>query len=158
MAVKSISGSETFFADDVVVSSGFGNIRGLKLLKSVYVAETGDYHYIAAGVYIKNNKPVFTGSDGALNLTALTVAELRKYNYKWVPDASFEPGDILEDQDGTLFLFLSSARVWNLSKGTQTSLERWQSSATSYGGRKFTNKKTAGGITFSSYVKAEDLM
>jgi hypothetical protein len=158
MALKSISASETFSVDDVVVFSSFGDTYGVKLLKSVYVAETGEYHYIAAEVTIKDNKPVYAKIGDALNLTAHTVAGLRKYNFKWTPDVQFKSGDVLEDQDGVLYLYLSNLRVWNLSKGTQTSLDRWQSSAASYGGRKFKAKKTAGGTNFSKFVKAEDLM
>jgi hypothetical protein len=159
MALKSISASETFFVDDVVVFSSYGEQYGVKLLKSVYVAETDTVHFIAAEVTIKDNKPVFNKSGDALNLTAHTTAGLRKYSSKWTPDVdSFKSGDVLEDQDGVLYLFLSNLRVWNLSKGTQTSLDRWQSSVASYGGRKFKAKKTAGGAKFSKFVKAEDLM
>jgi hypothetical protein len=158
MALKSISSYEAFNVGDVVVFSSYGEQYGVKLLRSVYVAETDTYHFIAAEVTIKDNKAVYTKSGDALNLTAHTTAGLRKYSSKWTPDVQFKSGDVLEDQDGVLYLFLSNMRVWNLSRGTQTSLDRWQSSAASYGGRKFKAKKTAGGTNFSKFVKAEDLM
>lgn len=157
MALKALDKMyESFVVGDIVVNSSFGDTYGVKLLKKVYIEETNEYHFICSEGDVRDDKFVESKSSGGPILSAHTAKTLRGYGYKWTPGETYKSGDILKDQDNVLFL-VAGDKVWNLTKGTQTTQARWESSGTSYGARKFTKVRTAGGDDFSTVVKVEDV-
>lgn len=158
MTLKAIDASyESFYAGDIVVQNGYGAPYGVRILKKVFLDVTGEYHFICVEGDVSGNKFVDSKSSGDPVLSIHTVKSLRKYQSKWTPGETFKAGDVLEDQDGVLFLFVSDSMVWNLKKGTKTTQAKWEASGTDYGSRKFTRKTTASGHNFSSVVELKDL-
>ena len=82
---------------------------------------------------------------------------MRRTASKWTPGETFNVGDILKDQDGTIYLYASADDVWNLTKGTRTTQAKWEASGTSYGGRVFKRQTTASGDPFTKVVKMENI-
>lgn len=148
---------ESFNVGDKVVKTSYGDTYGVAVLKKVYVEEAGDYLYIVQEGDVKDGKWVGLKYDSAPALKAVTLTKLRKYTSKWTPGIDVKAGDILVDQDGVLFLVASLDVVWNLTKGTKTTLAKWEASGTDYGNRKFTKKTTASGHAFSSVVELKDI-
>lgn len=146
-----------FTVGDVVVHEGYGSPCGVKVLKKVYLDATGEYHFVTEEGDVKDNKWVPAKSGGKAILGISTVKNLRSYQSKWTPGVTFKVGSVLKDQDGVVFLVASDKKVWNLKTGTQTSQERWERTGTTYGGRVFTEVKTAGGDSFTTVVKVEDI-
>lgn len=158
MALKALDKTyESFFAGDVVVHRPSGAaVYGVQVLKKVFIEETNEYHFICAEVDVKDNKVVISKSGGQAVLAVDTAKSLRNYNYKWTPGEDFKSGDVLKDQDGILFI-VAGAKVWNLSKGTQTTQANWEEPGTAYGDRQFTKVRTIGGQDFSAVLKVEDV-
>jgi hypothetical protein len=148
---------ESFYVGDIVVKTSYGDHYGVTVLKKVYVEQAGDYLYIVQEGDIKDGKWVGLKYESGPVLKSLTVKQLRAYTSKWTPGIDVKAGDILVDQDGVLFLVASLDVVWNLTKGTKTTLAKWEASGTEYGNRKFTRKTTASGHNFSSVVELKDL-
>lgn len=92
-----------------------GTVYGYRLVKEVYVAETGGYHWIANNGKVTNNKFVSTPD----NLTILSEKEIKDgYPKKWKPDAEKKKGDILVGKDGEktmLFVYISDSHVERLT-------------------------------------------
>lgn len=157
MALKALDkASEYFQVGDVVVMNGYGAPYGVKLVKKIYLEATNEYHFIAEEGDVNSNKWVPAKSGGQTMLSIHTVKDLRGYQSKWTPGEKFESGEVLKDQDGTLYL-VAGDKVWNLTKGTQTTQAKWEASGTSYGGRVFTRVHTASGDKFNTVVKVEDI-
>lgn len=158
MALKALDKQyENFNVGDIVVHTGYGSPYGVKIVKKVYVDLTGDYHYIALEGDVVDGKWKDSKSGGQPILTILTVKDLRAYQSKWTPGETFNVGDILKDQDGTMYLYASANDVWNLTKGTRTTQAKWEASGTTYGGRVFKRQTTASGDPFTKVVKMENI-
>lgn len=160
MTLKAIDKQyESFSTGDKVVNVAGNDIYGVEVIQVTWVPEIGEYLYIVAEGDVKNGKWVrlTKSGTGTLALKARTVEQLRKYNNKWTPGSDFKPGDVLKDQDGVMYFVASSESIWNLTKGTKTTLARWQATGTNYGGRKFTLQTTASGNAFSSFLEVKDL-
>ena len=157
MALKALDKAfENFNVGDIVVHSGYGEPYGVRLVKKVFLDATGEYHFIGVDGEVRNGKWVDSKSANKSLLVLNTVKELRKYSHKWTPGQTFKAGDVLKDQDGTLYLYASEENVWNLAKGTRTSQAKWEASGTSYGGRTFTRQTIASGTPFSSVIELTD--
>lgn len=148
---------ESFYIGDVVVFNGYGDPYGVKIVKKVYLDATGEYHFIGVEGDVKGGKWVDAKSGGQPILSIHTVKSLRGYQSKWTPGETFNVGDILKDQDGTLYLYASADDVWNLVKGTRTTQAKWEASGTTYGGRVFKRQTTASGDPFTKVVKMENI-
>jgi hypothetical protein len=158
MALKALDKSyENFNVGDVVVHNGYGAPYGVRVLKKVYLDTTGDYHFVCAEGDVNGGKWTDAKSGGDVILSLHTAKTLRKYESKWTPGIDVKAGDVLKDQDGVLFLVASLDVVWNLSKGTKTTLAKWEGGGTSYGSRKFTKLTTASGDDFSKAIEVKDL-
>lgn len=158
MALKALDKTfENFAVGDVVVHSGYGDAYGVRIVKKVFLDLTGEYHFIGLDGDVKGGKWVDSKSGGSLIPVIYTAKDLRSYSHKWTPGETFEAGDILKDQDGTFYLVASEANVWNLSKGTKTTIAKWEASGTTFGGRKFTRVKTASGQPFTEAIEIKDL-
>jgi hypothetical protein len=159
MALKALDKSyENFNVGDIVVKNGYGAPYGVKIVKKVFLDTTGEYHFIVTEGDVSGDGKKWTDakSGGQHLLSILTVKQLRAYDSKWTPGQTFKAGDILKDQDGTLYLFSSETNVWNLSKGTRTTQAKWEASGTSYGGRVFKRQTTASGDPFHTVVELKD--
>ncbi|AWN05163.1 hypothetical protein SEA_VORVOLAKOS_83 [Streptomyces phage Vorvolakos] len=158
MTLNATSSSEYYSVGDKVVKTSYGDTYGVHVLKKVYVEEANDYLYLVQEGDVKAGKWVGLKYENGPVIKALTIKQLRNgYTHKWTPGIDVKPGDILVDQDNVLFLVASTDVVWNLSKGTKTTLAKWEASGTDYGNRKFTRKTTASGHNFSSVVELKDL-
>lgn len=158
MALKALDKTyESFNTGDVVVHDGYGAPYGVRVLKKVYLDTTGDYHFVCAEGDVQSGKWKDAKSGGEVILSLHTAKSLRGYQSKWTPGIDVKPGDVLKDQDNVLYLVVTLDVVWNLSKGTKTTLAKWEASGTSYGGRKFTKQTTASGDTFSKAIEVKDL-
>lgn len=150
---------ESFYQGDIVVYESYGSTYGVKVLKKVYVEEVGDYRLVVQPGMIKNGtwKGDVSGSKKEAVLYLYTFKDVRDgYSHKWTPGETCKPGDILKDQDNVLYLVASAEVVWNLSKGTKTTQDKWEASGTDYGNRKFTRQTTASGNDYSSVVELKD--
>lgn len=159
MGLKAIDKSyENFQTGDVVVHNSYGNPYGVKLVKKVYLDTTNEYHFVAVEGEVVSGKWQDSKSGGVPILSIYTAKQLRGYTSKWTPGNTFDkPGTVLKDQDGTVYLVASDKKIWNLSKGTQTTQARWEAVGTNYGGRVFTEVKTASGDAFTTVVKVEEI-
>lgn len=158
MALKALDKSyENFNVGDIVVKNGYGAPYGVKIVKEVFLDTTGEYHFVCVEGDVVNNawKPAKSGSDHVLSI--LTVKQLRAYDSKWTPGETFNVGDILKDQDGTVYLYASATDVWNLTRGTRTTQAKWEATGTTYGGRVFKRQTTASGDPFTKVVKMENI-
>ncbi|WAB09324.1 hypothetical protein SEA_STELLA_84 [Streptomyces phage Stella] len=157
MALKALDKTyENFETGDKVVHDGYGAPYGVRILKKIYLDTTGDYHFVCAEGDVVSGKWKDAQSGGEIILSLHTAKTLRKYQSKWTPGIQVAAGDVLKDQDGVLFLVASLDVVWNLSKGTKTTLAKWEAAGTDYGNRKFTKQTTASGHEFSSVVELKD--
>lgn len=157
MALKALDRTyESFEVGDIVVHGAYSEPYGVRLVKKVFLDTTGEYHFIGAYGEVRKGKWVDSKSDSQVVLKINTAKDLRSYSHKWTPGETFAPGDILKDQDGTLYLYVSEENVWNLNKGTHTTQAKWEASGTSYGGRVFTRKNIASGTPFSSVIELKD--
>ncbi|WNM75042.1 hypothetical protein SEA_DENNEBES_87 [Streptomyces phage Dennebes] len=158
MTLKALDKSyENFNVGDIVVHSGYGAPYGVKIVKKVFLDTTGEYHFIVTEGDVSGNKWVDAKSGGQHLLSIHTVKQLRSYSHKWTPGETFNVGDILKDQDGTMYLYASATDVWNLSKGTRTTQAKWEATGTTYGGRVFKRQTTASGDPFTKVVKMENI-
>lgn len=158
MALKALDKQyESFSVGDVVVHNGYGAPYGVKIVKKVFLDLTGDYHYVCTEGDVNGGKWVDAKSGGDVILSIQTAKTLRSYQSKWTPGETFNVGDILKDQDGTMYLYASADDVWNLTKGTRTTQAKWEASGTSYGGRVFKRQHTASGDPFTKVVKMENI-
>lgn len=151
MAVKKINKTyESFSANDVVVANTDSPVYGVKVLKAVWVDAINDERLIVAyGKVVKGvwkNDTTYTGEVDTALMSAKDVRD--NYAAKWTPD-SFEAGDVLKDQNGSLYIVASVDTVWRLSTGTHASISYWESSD----GKKFTQVETAAGDKFSTQLK-----
>lgn len=144
---------------DVLVYKSYNGttFNGVKVLKSVWIEEAGEYQYIVQDGYIKDNE--WTPSSDGKSLGLLRYKELKDgYDLKWTKD-TLAPvkGDVLvgNDRNGkeVVLLFESDYLVHRLTPMNDSS--RSQSSAgLDYYKGKLTNirvlKDTHGGRLFSS--------
>lgn len=160
MTLKAINAaSEYFQKGEKVVKVPYGvtagDAYGVEVLKPLWVEEVNDYVYLVVEGDVKNGKWVGLKHEGTPAIKALTIKQLRNsYTHKWTPGTDVKPGDILVDQDNVLFLVASLDVVWNLSRGTKTTLARWE--AAEGGNRKFTQKKSASGKSFNEIIGVTD--
>ena len=118
---------ESFYSGDVVVYEAGGSLYGVKVLKKVYIAETGDYRVIIQPGMIKNGAWKGDTYDGQPTIHLYTFSDIRSsYDHKWTPGMAVEKGDVLKDEDGTHYLVESDKTVWNLKTGTHASLDYWE--------------------------------
>lgn len=158
MALKALDKTfENFAVGDIVVHSGYGDAYGVRIVKKVFLDLTGEYHFIGLDGEVKGGKWVDSKSSGSPVPVIRTAKDLRSYSHKWTPGETFNVGDILKDQDGTMYLYASADDVWNLTKGTRTTQAKWEASGTTYGGRVFKRQHTASGDPFTKVVKMENI-
>ena len=155
MALKALDKTfENFAVGDIVVHSGYGDAYGVRIVQKVFLVTTGEYHFIGLDGEVKGGKWVDSKSGGhQVVLVICTAKDLRSYSHKWTPGETFNVGDILKDQDGTMYLYASADDVWNLTKGTRTTQAKWEASW----GRVCRRQTTASGDPFTKVVKMENI-
>lgn len=95
-----------------------GTVYGYKLVKEVYLSETGKYHWIVQPGKVQGNAFVLnSGSE----MTIISEKEINdSYTQTWTADAEYAKGDILVGKDKKtgkvmLFVFLSKQHVERLT-------------------------------------------
>ena len=140
---------------DVLVYSDSTTAGAVKVLKEVYIGEVDEYRYVVQYGRIKDDKFV-----GDLSYTKhpeialYTGKEITQgYGYKFVPGLTVEPGDVLKDKDGVIYIVQSSGMVWNTSTGTHASLQYWNGKDWTQKDKQLKQVPTANGQPFSKELK-----
>src|SRR5690606_528530 len=110
MGVKKLDTAAVFHNNgDVLVHSDSVNSGALKVLKEVYLSEIEEYRYIVQYGRIKDGEFVGDLSYAKHPEIALYTGKeiTRSYGYKWTPGLTVEPGDVLKDKDGVIYIVQS---------------------------------------------------
>ncbi|WNA15487.1 hypothetical protein SEA_KUMQUAT_80 [Streptomyces phage Kumquat] len=141
----------TVSTGDILVYTAYnGKLRGIKVLKTVFVDAVSEYRHIVQYGDIKDEK--FVGDklpNGEADVVLYTIKDIRGgFTHTWEPGLQINAGDVLKDQDGIHYLVESETQIWRLSTGTHASRTYWERDY----GKKFTQVRSANGSTFSEAI------
>lgn len=147
-------GTESFVAGDVLVDNSNYPNYAMKVLKRVYVDDVAEYRLIMHYGKVSSGKFVgdMTGSSSSRRADlALYTEKSARNNFvgKWTEDKdTTEPGDVLKNQHGKVFIVDGTKSVWQVDSGTHASRSYWEAE-----GHIFTQLKTASNQKFSAHLK-----
>lgn len=140
---------------DVLVYSANSNAGAVKVLKEVYIGELDEYRYVIQYGSVSSGKFVGDKSySGHPEIALYSGKEVTEgYGWKWTPGLTVEPGDVLKDKDGVIYIVQSSGMVWNTSTGTHASLSYWNGTDWTQKDKQLKQVPTANGSNFSKELK-----
>jgi len=136
---------------DVLVFSDHSSASAIKVLKEVYIPEMGEHRYVVQYGRISNDKFVgdlsYTKHPEIALYTGKEITE--GYGYKFVPGITVQPGDVLKDKDGVIYIVQSRDVIWNTQTGTHAGLNYWNGKDWTQKDKQFKQVLVANGSNFS---------
>ncbi|ATW69374.1 hypothetical protein HWB40_gp18 [Streptomyces phage Manuel] len=156
MGVKKLDAATVYHNNgDVLVYSESPSSGAVKVLKEVYLSEISEYRYVVQYGQIKDDKFVgdlsYTKHPEIALYTGKEITQ--SYEYKFVPGIVVQPGDILKDKDGVIYIVQSSDIIWNTRTGTHAGLEYWNGTNWGQKDKQLKQVPTANGSNFSKELK-----